>query len=83
MRSWYNEFPAWDEMNEKQKSDFIARSIEEGHKRHYYDALEMYKVSGPKWEELTEDQRQNIRDENRRFQREMNDIGNMIKIAFS
>jgi hypothetical protein len=49
------------------------------HKREYYSALAMYEKTGPKWEELTEEQRETIREENRRYWGEMNQLGEMLR----
>jgi hypothetical protein len=40
---------------------FVRESIEDSYRREYYDALEWLGIDGPDWEDLTEEQRENIR----------------------
>jgi hypothetical protein len=75
---WYEKYPSWKNMTQEQKSDFVKQSVEESHKQQYYSALEWTGTTGPKWEELTEEQRANVRQENRKYQQEMNELGKQI-----
>lgn len=59
-------------------SRFVKESIEDGHRRKYYDALEFMQVSGPDWEDLTEEQRVTIRQKNDEYAREMHEFGKAI-----
>jgi hypothetical protein len=80
---WYLKYPPWDEMSDDLKTQFVKESIEESHKEHYYLALKWAGVDGPKWEDLTEEQKNNVREENRRYQQKMNDFGNSLHEIFS
>jgi hypothetical protein len=75
---WYEKYPSWENMTQDQKSEFIKQSVEESHKQQYYSALEWAGVDGPKWEDLTEEQRINIREENRSYQQEMHEFGKSL-----
>ena len=48
------------------------------HKQQYEQALKSVDYAGPAWEELTEQQRENIRQTNRDHQKFMNDLGAAI-----
>lgn len=76
--AWFNKYPKWNLMTEEQKKEFMKESVEENHKSQYYASLKIFDFDGPKWEDLTEEQREHVREENRRYQREMNDLGNII-----
>ena len=55
----------------------VAAAVERNHKRRYEDALAVSDVAdtAPKWEELTEEQRQNIRNINDEHDKWFNDLG--------
>lgn len=53
------------------KERFIRESIEDSHRREYYWALNFYNHEGPDWEDLTDEQRENIRKINRQHAQEM------------
>jgi hypothetical protein len=55
-----------------------VRRVEDSHRREYYGALEFYDREGPDWEDLTEEQRANIREINNQHAREMQEFGRMI-----
>lgn len=57
---------------------FIHESIEDSHRHEYYWALEFYDHEGPDWEDLTEEQRENIRETSRAHAREMHEFGKQI-----
>lgn len=59
-------------------SRFVKESIEDGYRREYYWALGFYSQEGPDWEDLTEEQRANIRQKCRDNAQEMQDLGNAI-----
>lgn len=80
---WYENYPKWEDMSQEQKSKFIKQSVEESHKQQYYSALEWAETSGPSWEELTEEQRTNIRETNRQYQQEMHEFGKSLATKFS
>ena len=48
------------------------------HKQQYEQALEVAERTGPAWEELTEEQRHNIRKINLQHQQFMNSLGRAI-----
>lgn len=76
---WPERFAAgWENVSAEHKKEFIRLSIEQGHKKEYYAALDLMGVEGPLWEELTDEQRENIRQENNRYQREMHEFGKLI-----
>ena len=75
---WYEKYPSWENMTQDQKSEFIKQSVEENHKSQYYASLKIFDFDGPKWEDLTEEQRINIREENRSYQQEMHDFGKSL-----
>lgn len=60
----------------------IMEIVKEGrikaHKQQYEAALALYDRDGPPWEELTEEQQNNIMEENRRYWKEMQDLGERI-----
>ncbi len=57
---------------------FCREAVEDHHRREYYWALEFYDHEGPDWEDLTEEQRQNIRETNDAHAREMHEFRRMI-----
>jgi predicted Fe-S protein YdhL (DUF1289 family) len=69
----------WNAMSPEEKRAFIRDSVERHHKEQYLWALECAGVAGPTWEDLTEEQRENIREENRRYQREMQEFGASLR----
>jgi TRAP-type C4-dicarboxylate transport system substrate-binding protein len=46
--------------------------------KEYYTALNLMGVDGPRWEELSDEQRENIRQENNRYQQEMQAFGRSL-----
>jgi hypothetical protein len=70
----------WEDMTSAEKQTFIRASSEYHHKSRYEWALEFYDKTGPAWEELTEEQRVNIREENDRYAREMQEFGESLRI---
>jgi hypothetical protein len=69
----------WDKMSVDEKQSFVRDSIEKHHERRYLDVLESVGRSGPTWADLTEEQRENIRQENRRYDREMQEFGESLR----
>jgi predicted Fe-S protein YdhL (DUF1289 family) len=70
----------WDLMSAEERSAFIRDSVENHHKAQYQQALaSRLGANAPSWEELTDQQRENIREENRRFAREMQEFGNSLR----
>lgn len=69
----------WDEMTSEEKRAFIRESLERHHERQYLGALELLNRTGPAWADLTEEQRENIREENRRYAREMQAFGESLR----
>lgn len=56
----------------------VAEGIEKGHKRDYEAALWLAEKDGPAWEDLTEEQRANIRKINIEHRQEMHAFGQSI-----
>lgn len=75
---WQEVFEHWEKdpsaLTEEEAENFMFWACEVGHKRDYNQALEFRNVEGPAWEELTEEQRQNIRDTNIAHGKAMNDL---------
>lgn len=69
----------WLLMSKEERQAFIKESIERHHKQRYMDALEFHGTVGPAWEDLTDEQRENIRQENRRYDREMQEFGESLR----
>jgi len=65
-------------LSEQDKIRFVNCAVEDGHKKEYYLSLEFYQREGPDWEDLTEEQRENIREINRQHAREMQELGKNI-----
>lgn len=61
----------------------IEYGKEMAHIREYEQALAFSGLDGPKWEDLTEEQRENIREANRQYWQEMKELGDSIKNAGS
>lgn len=59
-------------------SRFVRESIEDGYRREYYGALEWTGVEGPDWEDLSEEQRERIRETQRKHARAMHAFGKAI-----
>lgn len=59
-------------------SRFVKESIEDSYRRDYYATLDWFNLEGPDWEDLTEEQRDNIRQEQIRHARDMQSFGNAI-----
>lgn len=59
-------------------SRFVDESIEDGYRREYYWALDFYSHDGPDWEDLTEEQRENIRERCKQNAQEMQQFGKAI-----
>lgn len=73
----------WKAMSDEGKRAFIEESIEDSHRREYYQALFYINFDDineptPLWEDLTEEQRSNIRDANDRYQEEMQEFGRKL-----
>jgi hypothetical protein len=56
---------------------------ERTHRREYESALEVAGVKGPPWEDLTEQQRENIRKANQEYWQEMQDFGESLRAGYS
>jgi len=54
---------------------FCREAVEDGYRREYYGALEFLGQEGPDWEDLTEEQRENIRVKQRDHAQAMHDFG--------
>ena len=68
-----------NEMTPEERKAFIDGALERSHRAEYNNARIMAgREDLPEWDKLTEEQRENIRAENRRFQREMDDLGKQI-----
>lgn len=59
-------------------SRFVKESIEDGYRKEYYASLNFMNEKGPDWEDLTDEQRQNIREESDRYAREMQEFGKKL-----
>lgn len=55
-----------------------AEQRERVHRKEYENAMQIAGVTGPTWDDLTEKQRQSIREENRRYWQEMQDLGSRL-----
>lgn len=73
--------PTWEQMTADERKAFLAEAADRRHAREYEDAKALTGIDGPKWSELTEQQRQNIRAENARYAAEMQNLGELIKKA--
>ena len=68
------------EMTPEERKEFIAGAAERNHKREYDNARIMgNRPDLPEWEDLTEEKRERIRAENRRFQQELNAFGEQLR----
>ena len=68
----------YDSMSWEDKVRFVHCSVEDNHKREYYGALEFANAEGPAWEDLTDQQRANIREINDERAREMQEFGQSL-----
>lgn len=57
---------------------FVRESMEDGYRWDYYRTLEWANKEGPDWEDLTNEQRENIRESQREHARAMQDFGKAI-----
>lgn len=57
---------------------FIRESIEDSHRWRYYRDLEFMEHQGPDWEDLTDDQRENIREILKKQDQAMQEFGKAI-----
>lgn len=57
---------------------FVRAGIEKGHERQYLEALAFAGVEGPAWADLTEEQRENVRQANRENAQELADFGHSL-----
>lgn len=69
-------------MTPEEKQAFIAESVERGHKREYEAVMANSMLPATPWEELTEEVRERIREENRRYAQEMHEFGKSISEKF-
>ena len=69
----------WNTMSQEERRAFIDESLEKHHESQYLAALEFSGVKGPAWTELTDEQRERIREENRRYDREMQAFGESLR----
>ncbi len=66
----------WDSLTKDQKHMFVRASAEKSHKRRYDDVRALgNRADLPTWEDLTPEQRTNIRAENQRYRQEMEAFG--------
>ena len=76
---WPERFEAgWENMLDDHKKEFIRLSIEDGYRREYHATLEHTGHEAPAWDDLTEEQRINIRQLQREHAQAMNDFGKAI-----
>jgi predicted Fe-S protein YdhL (DUF1289 family) len=68
----------WGKMTGDEKKDFIRDSLERHHEARYLAALAFFVLDGAPWAELTDEQREKIREENRRYDREMQEFGESL-----
>lgn len=59
-------------------SRFVRESIEDGYRWEYYRSLEFMSQEGPDWEDLTEEQRERIRQTQNEHARAMQAFGEAI-----
>jgi 1,4-alpha-glucan branching enzyme len=76
---WPERFEAgWHNIPTEQRKEFIRLSVEHGYKKDYYASLEWLGVEGPDWEDLSDEQRENIRAESRRYAQDMHAFGQAL-----
>lgn len=68
----------WETLDSNMRKRFVRLSIERGYIRDYNYALELYERDGPQWYELTDEQRQTVRDLSREHAREMHEFGKSL-----
>lgn len=59
-------------------ADQIRYAIELGHRRQYEQALYFFGMMSPDWDELTGEQKAEVRAENKRYWQEMADFGRTL-----
>lgn len=74
----------WIKLSKEGKQAFIKASVEDGHKREYYQALLWTNFNDlkdpiPLWENLREEQRVNIRTTNDAYAESMREFGNGLQ----
>lgn len=60
------------------RSRFFKESVEDGYRWEYYRALEWMNEEGPDWEDLSDEQRENIRNQQREHAQAMQNFGKAI-----
>lgn len=70
-----------EELSKSEFSQWLNECREHSYKYRYYEACVYFDVldSSPEWEELSEEERQRIRDENVRYDVEMQHFGESIR----
>ena len=74
-----SEFVDWHAMTEDEKEKFIRDAVESAHERRYLNALAIFNRTGPAWTDLTEEQRERVREENQRYDHEMQEFGESLR----
>lgn len=71
----------WDDMSKEEKSIFIRQSVEFGYKKEYDIARSFRRVwdTTPEWEDLSEEQKENIRQATHKHAQEMQAFGASLK----
>jgi hypothetical protein len=71
-------YEEWQAASDEEKTAFIESAVELSHKRQYEAVFADADIPCPPWESLTEEQREHIRQENTRYAREMQALGDQI-----
>ncbi|KAA5604378.1 hypothetical protein F1188_16080 [Roseospira marina] len=70
----------WLNMNEAERRAFVAQAVEDDHKERYEEALVSAGRSGSAWEDLTDDQRERIRQINVQHVLRMREFGESLRV---
>lgn len=70
----YGDQAWWDGMSHDERIAFIRNARESHHKMEYETALQVAGVDRPRWEDLSEERREAVRAENRRYAAEIRGI---------
>jgi len=63
---------------EEIRKRFYREAVEDGYRKEYYASLNFMNERGLDWEDLTDEQRQGIREETNRYAREMHEFGKKL-----
>ena len=69
----------WHAMTQDEKDKFIREAVESDHERRYLNALAIFDRTGPAWADLTEEQRERVREVNQCYDQEMQAFGESLR----